>query len=234
MSHKIEAVVVHSGGMDSSICLAQAIESYGKDKVVSLGFNYKQRNMKELERAAFIADSWGVERVELDLSIMQLVTDNALVDAKQRIIHNSGSAPNTMVLGRNGLMLWVASLFAKRRGAAKVYTGVIEIEEANSGYRDCSRSYMDKLQEILRIDFADPEFEIVTPVVAMTKQETLEEAYRLGVLPFLLEHTITCYEGIDHLGCQDCPACKLRNQGIVDFLEKHPTRQLEGYESLRQ
>jgi 7-cyano-7-deazaguanine synthase len=98
----------------------------------------------------------------------------------------------------------------------------MELEAANSGYRDCSRAYMDVIQTALRMDFADESFEIRTPLVSMTKKETMELGFKLGVLEFLLENTITCYEGIEKAGCLKCPACKLRNSGLKIFSLEHP------------
>ena len=81
---------------------------------------------------------------------------------------------------------------------------------------------MDLMEEIMRLDLDDPSFEIRTPLVHMNKKESLEFGHKLGVLAFLLEQTITCYEGIGEKGCQKCPACHLRNAGIEQFLEAHP------------
>lgn len=100
--------------------------------------------------------------------------------------------------------------------------GVMELEEANSGYRDCSRLYMDLIEQALRLDFADPNFEIRTPLVKMNKKETMELGHKLGVIEYLLENTITCYEGIEKEGCMKCPACQLRNQGLKVFSLEHP------------
>jgi 7-cyano-7-deazaguanine synthase len=99
--------------------------------------------------------------------------------------------------------------------------GVMELEEANSGYRDCSRAYMDIIQSALRLDFSDPSFEIRTPLVMMNKKETMELGHDLGVLEYLLETTVTCYEGIQKEGCLKCPACKLRNNGLKIFSLEH-------------
>jgi 7-cyano-7-deazaguanine synthase len=119
-------------------------------------------------------------------------------------------------------MARLASIHAHSLGAQSIYMGVMELEEANSGYRDCSRAYMDIIQAALRMDFADDKFEIRTPLVNMTKKETMELGYKLGVLEYLLENTITCYEGIDKEGCLKCPACKLRNSGLKIFSLEYP------------
>lgn len=217
-----KAVVVHSGGMDSSLCLAEAINTFGRDAVLSLSFNYNQRHSLELKAAQFICDSWQVDHVVLDITCLSEITHNALTDPHMRIQKRVDEAPNTLVTGRNGLMARIAAIHADALGAECIYMGVIEVESANSGYRDCTRAYMDLLQDILRIDLDNANFVIHTPLVFMTKKQTMTFGYQLGVLEFLLEHTVTCYEGIAQQGCQVCPACVLRNQGLAEFLEDHP------------
>jgi 7-cyano-7-deazaguanine synthase len=219
---KKKAVVVHSGGMDSSICLALAIEQYGKENVLSLSFTYGQRHSEELERAKLICKDWKVDHTVIDIQCLKEITHNALIDKSVDIQHEEGSAPNTLVSGRNGLMARVAAIHADHIGADCIFMGVIEVEEANSGYRDCSRKYMDIIQAALRVDFANPQFEVKTPIVFMTKQQTMNLAYQMGVLKYLLEVTISCYEGVDQYGCGKCPACKLRNSGLKEFLKHHP------------
>lgn len=216
-----KAIVVHSGGMDSSLCLALAMEQFGKENVLSLSFTYGQRHSDELKFAQKICQDWSVDHTVIHLDCLREITHNALMDASVAIEHKKGEAPNTLVVGRNGLMARVASIHANDLGAHCVFMGVIEVEEANSGYRDCSRKYMDIIQAALRMDFDDPTFEIKTPIVFMNKKETMELAYQMGMLQYLLENTVTCYEGIAHFGCGKCPACKLRNEGIAEFLKDH-------------
>lgn len=216
------AVVTHSGGMDSSICLAVAVKEHGPESVLSLSFRYGQRHSPELAQARKIADQFGVRNYVVDLNCLQQITQNALMNPDLPIEQPEGAPPTTLVVGRNGLLVRLAAIHANTLGARLVYTGVIEVESANSGYRDCSRSYMDLMQEILRIDLDDDDFEIRTPVVKMTKLETMELASELGVLEYLLDETITCYEGIRHAGCRACPACRLRNEGLQQFASAHP------------
>jgi 7-cyano-7-deazaguanine synthase len=219
---KKRAVVVHSGGMDSSLCLAQAIREFGSQSVLGLSFSYGQRHSVELERSQLICDIWKVDHTVLDLSCLNEITENALTRHSMPITAQAGEAPNTLVVGRNGLMARIGAIHANHLGAHAIYMGVIEVESANSGYRDCSRAYMNKMEEILRIDLDDPKFEIRTPLVYMTKMQTMELGHELGVLEFLLETTISCYEGIEKQGCRKCPACQLRNEGIKQFLITHP------------
>lgn len=217
-----KAVVVHSGGMDSSLCLALAVKEFGAANILSVSFTYNQRHASELNRARVISEHFKVDHVELNLNCLSLITESALIGNTQTIEHKSGEAPNTLVVGRNGLMARLAGIHAHSLGAHFIYMGVMELEGSNSGYRDCSRAYMDLIQSALRMDFADETFEIRTPLVSMNKKQTMELGYELRVLGFLLENTITCYEGIEKTGCLKCPACKLRNNGLKIFSLEHP------------
>jgi 7-cyano-7-deazaguanine synthase len=208
--------------MDSSVCLALAVKEFGASNVLSLSFVYNQRHGIEVERARIISNYFQVDHVELNLDCLSKITQSALIGHDQKIEHKAGEAPNTLVVGRNGLMARLAGIHANSLGAACIYLGVMELEAANSGYRDCSRVYMDLIQSALRLDFADATFEIRTPIVSMTKKETMELGHKLGVLEFLLENTVTCYEGIEKAGCLKCPACKLRNSGLKIFSLEHP------------
>lgn len=219
---KKKAVVVHSGGMDSSLCLALAIKEFGAENVLSLSFTYNQRHSIELKRATEISEHFKVDHVQLDLSCLSQITESALIGNSKKIEHKTGEAPNTLVVGRNGLMARLAGIHANSLGADCIYLGVMELESANSGYRDCSRAYMDVIQTALRMDFANEKFEVRTPLVFMNKKETMELGFKLGVLEYLLEKTVTCYEGIEKEGCMKCPACKLRNQGLKIFSLEHP------------
>lgn len=217
-----KTVVVHSGGMDSTLCLQLAIEKEGAENVLSLSFTYGQRHSIELEAAQKICDDWGVDHLVINLDCLTQITHNALTNHELKIKHQKGEAPNTLVVGRNGLMARIAAIHADSIGAKSIYMGVIEVEEANSGYRDCSRKYMDIVQAALRVDFDNPSFEIKTPLVYMDKKETMKVAYHMGILHYLLENTISCYEGVPKEGCGKCPACKLRNEGIREFLKENP------------
>lgn len=215
----MKAIVLHSGGMDSSICLLLACKEFGKDHVVSLGFNYAQRHTSEINAARYIASHFGVKRVEIDLPKMPGWECSSLVNTTLSI-KQEGAIPNSFVPARNGLFLLMAAPYAKAADAKTIYVGVMEQEGANSGYPDCSRQYIDLVQAVIRADLQDSAFRIETPLVHMSKAQTLEVAHSLGELEFLLEHTISCYEGISKEGCKICPACLLRNKGISDFFLK--------------
>lgn len=219
---KKKAIVVHSGGMDSSICLALAIQEYGKEQVLSLSFSYQQRHSPELRQAEKICRDWQVDHFLLNIDCLQEITKNALMDPSIPIVHPPHQPPNTLVVGRNGLMAHIAAIHADHLQANVIYMGIIEVEGSQSGYRDCSRAYMNLMQEILRIDLANSDFEIRTPLVKMSKKETMCLANQMRILSYLLEETITCYEGIPKQGCRICPACLLRNQGLSQFMQENP------------
>ena len=224
-----QAVVIHSGGMDSSICLALAAKEFGRENVLSLSFSYTQRHAPELVQAEKICRDWKIEHCLLHLDCLSKITHNALMDKTIPIVADGGDGkgPNTLVIGRNGLMAHIGGIHADSLGAHCIYMGVMELEEANSGYRDCSRLYMDLQQQLLQIDLDDPLFEIRTPLIKMTKKETMEFAAELGILTYVLKETISCYEGFPGVGCTQCPACFLRNRGIQDYLKEHPAFEFE-------
>ncbi len=202
-------VVVHSGGMDSSICLALAIKKYGEKEVVSLSFNYGQRHATELVQAAKICQDWSVDHTTLTLSCLEEITENALTHKNIPIEHSPGSPPSTLVVGRNGLFAHLAGIYAHQLGANEISLGVLEREEANSGYRDCSRAYMDLQQQILRVDTNSPSFLITTPLIQMSKKQTHILAQELGIYEYLIKNTISCYNGLPYPGCMKCPACAI-------------------------
>lgn len=226
MKHQLihkKAVVVHSGGMDSSLCLALAIKEFTADQVLSLSFRYEQRHRNELQQSAKICKDWGVDHVELEINCLAEITDSALTNAQLPILQFPGNQPpNTLVVGRNGLMAHIAGIHAKQLEARCIYMGVIEVDGSHSNYRDCNRTYINLAEQKLRIDLDDPDFEIRTPLIQMSKKETLILANQMGILEYLLRETITCYCEVPLQGCKTCPACLLRNQGIQEFLAENP------------
>ena len=192
---KKKSIVVHSGGMDSSICLALAIEHDGAENVLSISFTYGQRHSKEIDFAKKICLEWNVDHRVINISSLNDITENALMDSSIDIKHLKGEEPNTMVIGRNGLMARIAGIHAEHIGANCIYMGIIEVDSANSGYRDCTRKYMDIIQAGLRVDLNNQQFEIKTPLVYMDKKQTLELGYQMSILHYLIENTLSCYEG---------------------------------------
>ncbi|VWX35345.1 7-cyano-7-deazaguanine synthase QueC [Exiguobacterium oxidotolerans] len=216
------ALVVFSGGQDSTTCLFQALANYSEVEVVT--FNYGQRHAEELEVARTIAAELGVKHHELDLSLLSQLTSNSLTDHSQKITTNEDGLPSTFVDGRNHLFLSFAAVLAKGRGIRHIITGVCETDF--SGYPDCRDSFIKSLNVTLNLAMDYP-FVIHTPLMWLDKKETWALADSLDAFDFVRERTLTCYNGIIGDGCGDCPACELRKKGLDAYIEEGTTHEIQ-------
>ncbi len=207
-----KAVVVFSGGQDSTTCLLWALETF--EHVEAVTFLYGQRNVSELDSAKKIAEDLGIKHTVLDMNLLNQLTDNAMT-RKDMEIDESGEVPNTFVPGRNHLFLSFAAVFAKGIGARHIITGVSETDF--SGYPDCRNNFIQSLNLTLNLAM-DHNFEIHTPLMWKNKAETWEMADEMGKLEYITKHTTTCYNGIIGDGCGECPSCKIRKQGLDAYL----------------
>lgn len=209
-----QALVVLSGGQDSTTCLYWAIKKFGIECVSSVTFDYGQRHRIELDCAQEIAAFAGVPNVVLPIDTFAALGGNALtdtsVDVETQIDAETG-LPNTFVPGRNLIFLTFAAAFAYQRGIANLVTGVAQTDY--SGYPDCRAETMTALQSALRAGM-ESDIRIHTPLMQLSKQETVELARELGALP-ALAMTHTCYNG-ERPPCGHCPACELRAKGFAD------------------
>lgn len=210
------AVVCFSGGQDSTTCLISALRHY--KKVIAVSFSYGQRHSLELDCAADICKTLGVEHHLLDMSLLSQLAPNALtrVDMTVDVSHEAGSLPNTFVDGRNLIFLAFTAVFAKQRGINRIITGVSQSDF--SGYPDCRDSFIKSLNITLNLAM-DYEFVIDTPLMWLSKAQTWEMADALGALDFVREKTLTCYNGVIGDGCKQCPACNLRQKGLEGYLK---------------
>ena len=209
-----KALAIFSGGQDSTTCLFQAIDTYGRENVETITFKYGQRHAVELERAQWIAQDLGVKQTVLDLSLMQQITRNALMDDTADIQTAESGVPNTFVDGRNALFLLYAAIYAKGQDIRHIIAGVCETDF--SGYPDCRDVFVKSMNVSLNLAM-DYSFQIHTPLMYLTKAQTWEMADRLGRLDYIREHTHTCYNGIVG-GCHECPSCVLRERGLAAYL----------------
>lgn len=214
MSSSEKALVIFSGGQDSTTCLVQAIQTYGRENVQTISFAYGQRHSIELERARWIAQDLGVEQKILDLSLIQDITHNALMDNQATIQMGDKGLPNTFVDGRNALFILYAAIYAKSQGIKHIIVGVCETDF--SGYPDCRDVFVKSMNVTLNLAM-DYAFQIHTPLMYLTKAQTWELADKLGYLEYIREHTHTCYMGVEG-GCGECPSCVLRNRGLEQYL----------------
>lgn len=213
---KEKALVVFSGGQDSTTCLFWAMERF--DEVVAVTFDYGQRHKKEIECAKSIAEELNIEHHILDMGLLGQLTSNALTREEIEIKAGSeGELPSTFVEGRNMLFLTFAGVMAKVKGIKHIVTGVCETDF--SGYPDCRDIFVKSLNVTLNLAM-DHTFVIHTPLMWIDKAQTWELADKLGRLEYIKEKTLTCYNGIIGAGCGTCPACRLRQRGLEKYLEK--------------
>ena len=209
-----KAIVIFSGGQDSTTCLFQAIAEYGKENVETMTFQYGQRHSIELEKAKWIAQDLGVKQTFIDTSIIKAITHNALMDENVHIEQKDNKLPNTFVDGRNALFLLYAAIYAKGQGIQDIITGVCETDF--SVYPDCRDVFIKSMNVTLNLAM-DYQFNIKTPLMYLTKAQTWQLADELGVLDYVRNYTHTCYEGVDG-GCSQCPSCILRDKGLKEYL----------------
>jgi len=218
-----EALVVFSGGQDSTTCLFWALKHF--EKVHTITFYYGQKHSLEIEMARSIAEDAGVDFHLEDVSFIGSLGSNSLTDTS--IVMDSekpsDTFPNTFVPGRNLFFLSIAAVYARERGIRHIVTGVSQTDF--SGYPDCRDAFVKSLNVTLNLAM-DDQFVIHTPLMWLDKAQTWDMADRLGVLELVRRKTLTCYNGIPGDGCGHCPACRLRNDGLDRYINSVEYRKL--------
>jgi 7-cyano-7-deazaguanine synthase len=224
------ALVLFSGGQDSTTCLAWALDRF--DHVETIGFDYGQRHAVELEcRPLILAEirkgfpHWVAKLGQdhlVDAVGLKAISDTALT-SDAAIAMTERGLPNTFVPGRNLLFLTLAGAVAYRRQLRRIVTGVCETDY--SGYPDCRDDTIKAMQLALNLGM-ESRFAVDTPLMWIDKAATWSMAQELGgeaLVELIVEHTHTCYRG-DRTsrhnwgyGCADCPACDLRSKGFEAF-----------------
>lgn len=227
------ALVLFSGGQDSTTCLAWALQNY--EHVETIGFNYGQRNSIELtmrpalrEKIVQIKSEWATRLGQdhlIDLSFISAISDTAMTEQIEIVMQENG-LPNTFVPGRNILFLTVAAALAYRRGIDVLVGGMCETD--HSGYPDCRDNSVKALQVALNLGM-DTHIKLATPLMWINKGQTWELAQDLGgeaLVDLIRTDTHTCYLGDRQqwhewgYGCATCPACVLRARGYANFKDK--------------
>jgi len=213
----MKALVILSGGQDSTTCLFWALQKYGTNNVCAIGFDYSQRHVSELDFAKQICDAQNVPFTVISLPIIAELTNNALTNSDMNVDDTKpeNTHPNTLVEGRNLLFLTYAAVFAKERDIKILVTGVSESDF--SGYPDCRDIFIKSCNVTLNMGMDYP-FVIETPLMWRTKSQVWQLANKLGVLETIRTQTLTCYNGIPGDGCKACPACHLRQKGYNEFM----------------
>lgn len=221
MSYKEDAaLVLHSGGQDSTTCLFWAKKHF--KEVRTLCITYGQRHSKEVEIAKAIADEANIPFQILDATLISHLANNSLTNHQMTMDKEKpdNSYPNTFVPGRNLLFLTFAAVIARDYGIKNIVTGVSQADY--SGYPDCRDTFIRSTNATLNLAM-DEQFIIHTPLMWLNKAQTWALADELGVLDIVKNKTLTCYNDIIAGGCGECPACILRNKGLEEF-EKRKTK----------
>jgi len=224
------ALVLFSGGQDSTTCLAWALERY--ERVETIGFDYGQRHHVEMNARVVVLDQlrrqfphWGAKLGQdqvLDLAVLGQISESSLTRETAIRMETTG-LPSSFVPGRNLVFLTLAAALAYRRGLQVLVTGVCETDF--SGYPDCRDDTVKAMQLALSLGM-DRRFLLETPLMWIDKAQTWALARRLGgqvLIDLIVEQTHTCYLGDRSrrhawgYGCASCPACELRARGFAQF-----------------
>ena len=214
-----KALVVFSGGQDSTTCLFWAKKQF--EGVEAISFDYGQRHRMELEVAEAIAKEADVPWHLFKLDLVGQLTSNSLTDPRMDVEQEkpSGRPPNTLVEGRNMLFLTYAAIYAKSKDIHYLVTGVGQADY--SGYPDCRDEFVRSLNQTLNLSM-DYVYEIHTPLMWKNKEQIWQMADELGIFDLVRHRTLTCYNGITGDGCGHCPACRLRRNGLEGYLKRRP------------
>ncbi|MBR9727254.1 7-cyano-7-deazaguanine synthase QueC [Shewanella intestini] len=209
------ALVVFSGGQDSTTCLIQALSQY--DNVHAITFDYGQRHRQEIDIAKSLAKQLNVASHKvMDVGLLNELAISALTRDDIPVSNDvmSNGLPNTFVPGRNILFLTLAGIYAYQLGCNVIITGVCETDF--SGYPDCRNEFIQSMANSLALGM-DKAIEINTPLMWLDKAQTWALADKYQQLSLVENETLTCYNGIKGKGCGDCPACHLRARGLKDY-----------------
>ena len=218
-----KAIVVLSGGQDSTTCLYWAMDRFGADNVSAITFDYGQRHRIELECARNIAAFAGVPQNQLPIDTFRALGGNALtgqIEVSNKDV-SDGGLPNTFVPGRNLVFLTFAAAYAWQHSTTHIVTGVAQTDY--SGYPDCREETIKSLQSTLRLGM-DSDVILHTPLMSLSKKETVLLALELNAIE-AMALTHTCYNGM-RPPCGRCAACKLRATGFDEAGIEDPLIQL--------
>ncbi|SFN36906.1 preQ(0) biosynthesis protein QueC [Izhakiella capsodis] len=223
------AVVVFSGGQDSTTCLIQALAQY--EDVHCITFDYGQRHRAEIDTARHLSAHLGVSAHKVldvtllnELAISSLTRDNIPIPNYDP---DANSLPNTFVPGRNILFLTLSSIYAYQVDAEAVITGVCETDF--SGYPDCRDEFVKALNHAVKLGMART-IRFETPLMWLNKAETWALADYWQQLDLVRTKTLTCYNGIQGDGCGECAACHLRANGLQQY-QQNPTTIMQAMKS---
>jgi 7-cyano-7-deazaguanine synthase len=208
----MKALVLFSGGVDSSTCLGLAVQKYGKENVIALSVSYGQKHTKEIAASDAVANYYGVEHIKLDLSSMFQFSNCSLLSHSteeipeqsyaEQIAHTDGKPVSTYVPFRNGLFISSAAAIALSKDCGVIYYGAHSDDAAGNAYPDCSDVFNEAMNKAV-YEGSGHQLKIEAPFVNMNKAQVVKTGLEIGV-PY--ELTWSCYEGKDE-PCGKCGTC---------------------------
>lgn len=226
----MKALILMSGGIDSTTCIGVAIEKYGKDEVIGLAISYGQKHLKELQSARNVASFYGIELVELDLAKIFAFSDCSLLSHSDKEIPSTsydeqlkdldGTPVSTYVPFRNGLFLSSSASIGLSRGCEVIYYGAHSDDSAGNAYPDCSQEFNDYMNNAIKVG-SDNQIRLEAPFVSLTKADVVKKGLELNV-PYHL--TWSCYEG-SNKPCGTCGTCIDRKKAFTENGTTDPLEQ---------
>lgn len=225
----MKALVLFSGGLDSTTCLGLAVSKYGAENVIALSSFYGQKHEKELKAAEQISQFYGVKWKTLNLENVFAGSGSALLSRAQNSIPHeeyaeqlsktNGEPVTTYVPFRNGLFLAAATSVALSHGCEEIYYGAHADDAAGNAYPDCSEAFNEAIKSAIYLGSGN-QVKVVAPFIGKTKKDVVAEGLKLNV-PY--ELTWSCYEGGEK-ACGECGTCRdrlkaFRDNGVEDPIE---------------
>jgi len=217
----MKALVIFSGGQDSTTCLGWALNRF--EEVECICFSYGQTHSIEVEQAQKICNTMNVKLKLIRIDFLNELVVSALTsgkDVNQKHELNK-ELPASWVPNRNALFLVLAHSYAQKIGADKLIIGVSQADY--SGYPDCREEFIDSMEKTLN-SASNTDIEIISPLMFRNKAQTFRLAEEENILDLVINESHTCYNGDrkhNHAwgyGCDNCPACKLRKKGYQEFI----------------
>lgn len=218
-----KALVIFSGGQDSTTCLGWAMNRY--DEVEAITFIYGQKHSIEVEKSKDICEKLNVKQHIIDISFFANIVDSALtsngdVNKKHDRLKN---LPASFVPNRNAMFITISHALAQKINANTLITGTCETDF--SGYPDCRDNFIKSLNVSLNIG-SDSNIKIETPLMWLNKKQIWELAGKENIFDIVRDMTITCYNGVESqnewgLGCSECASCSLRKKGYDEYVQNN-------------
>lgn len=219
-----KAIVIFSGGQDSTTCLVWALTHYAEVECIT--FVYGQKHSVEIEQSKKICAMLNVRQLIIPIDFLNLIADSALLSNTDQEISelNEKGLPVSFVPNRNQLFITLAHAYAQKVGATALITGVCQTDY--SGYPDCRAEFISAITKASNLG-SNSDINILTPLMNKTKAQIFQLAAEYEHLEFVLEHSHTCYNGDRErrneygYGCNECPACDLRRKGFIEYKNRN-------------